>query len=203
MNAIKNLVFDFGGVIVNLNRNRCIGAFAEIGVDVHEQLTNNYLHKDMFMGLELGQMTAAEFRDAIRLLTPNKLTNRQIDDAWILMLDGAPDYKLEALLELRRTYNVFLLSNTNEIHWHWSEQHIFSYEGHSLPDFFHRIYLSYELHLLKPHAGIFEHVVADAGIRPEESLFIDDALPNCRTAGELGFRTYTPAAREDWRHLFI
>lgn len=202
MEGIKNLVIDFGGVIINLTRNRCIDAFAELGIDVHEQLSNNYLHKDMFMAIELGQMTPSEFRDAIRLLTSRKVTNKQIDDAWILMLDDVPTYKLDLLLELKKKYNTLLLSNTNELHWVWSEKNIFSYKGHKAADFFNRVYLSYELHMVKPHADIFEYVVKDAGIIPEETLFIDDALPNCQTARSLGFHIYMPEAREDWSHLF-
>ncbi|MDR3142502.1 MAG: HAD family phosphatase [Tannerellaceae bacterium] len=202
MKEIKNLVIDFGGVIINLARNRCIEAFAALGIDVREQLNNNYLHKDMFMAIELGQMTAAEFRDAIRLLTSRKVTNKQIDDAWICMINDVPAYKLDLLLELKKKYNTLLLSNTNEFHWSWSEKNVFSYKGYQAADFFNKIYLSYKLHMVKPHAGIFEYVIKDAGIIPQESLFIDDALPNCRTAESLGFRTYMPGAGEDWRHLF-
>lgn len=202
MEGVKNLVIDFGGVLINLNRARCIEAFAQLGVDVREQLSNNYLHKDMFMAIEMGQMTAAEFRDAIRLLTPRPLTNRQIDDAWYLMLDDVPDYKLDLLLDLKQKYNTLLLSNTNEPHWQWSEKNVFSYKNHQASDFFHKIYLSFELHKVKPNPDIFQYVIEDAGIIPGESLFIDDALPNCQTAQSLGFRTYTPEAREDWSHLF-
>lgn len=202
MDKIKNLVIDFGGVIINLTRNRCIDAFAQLGVDVHEQLSNNYLHKDMFMAIELGQMDPPEFRDAIRRLAPQKLTNKQIDKAWILMLDDVPDYKLDLLLDLKQRYNTMLLSNTNELHWAWSEKNIFSYKGHQAADFFGRIYLSYELHMLKPHADIFQYVLEDAQILPEETLFIDDALPNCQTAESLGMKTYMPEPREDWSHLF-
>lgn len=202
MKNIKNLIIDFGGVIINLTRNRCIDAFAQLGVDVKERLSNNYLHKDMFMAIELGQMTPSEFRDAIRLLTPQKLTNKQIDDAWILMLDDVPDYKLDLLLDLKDKYNTMLLSNTNELHWVWSEKNIFSYKGHQAADFFRKIYLSYELHMIKPNADIFEYVMNDARILPGETLFIDDALPNCQTAESLGLKTYMPEAREDWSHLF-
>ena len=118
------------------------------------------------------------------------------------MLDDVPDYKLNLLLDLRKHYNTMLLSNTNEIHWEWSERTCFSYKGHHVSDFFNRIYLSYKLHMLKPNADIFEYVLQDAGIKAEETLFIDDAMPNCRTAESLGLHTYTPEPREDWSFLF-
>ena len=186
MEGIKNLVIDFGGVIINLTRNRCIEAFESLGVaNIREQIVNNYQHKDLFMKIELGSITVAEFRDGIRHLTRQPLTDEQIDAAWIAMLDDVPDYKLDLLLDLRKRYNT-----------------CFSYKGHHASDFFNHIYLSYRLHLLKPDAEIFEYVLQDADIRPEETLFIDDAVPNCRTAESLGFHTYTPQPREDWSHLF-
>ena len=170
--------------------------------NIREQIVNNYQQKDLFMKIELGSITTAEFRDGIRRLAQQPLTDEQIDAAWIAMLGDVPDYKLELLLDLRKHYNTMLLSNTNEIHWNWSEKNCFSYKGHHASDFFNHIYLSYRLHLLKPDAEIFEYVLQDANIRPEETLFIDDAVPNCRTAESLGFHTYTPQPREDWSHLF-
>ncbi|WP_293666637.1 HAD family phosphatase [uncultured Parabacteroides sp.] len=203
MEGIKNLIIDFGGVIINLTRNRCIEAFESLGVqNIREQIVNNYQHKDLFMQVELGSITPAEFHDGIRRLSGRSLTDEQIDAAWIAMLDDVPAYKLDLLLDLRKRYNTMLLSNTNEIHWEWSERTCFSYKGHHVSDFFNHIYLSYELHMLKPNADIFEYVLQDAGIKSEETLFIDDAMPNCRTAESLGLHTYTPEPREDWSFLF-
>lgn len=203
MEGIKNIIIDFGGVIVNLARNRCIEAFQNIGVDVRDKLTNNYQHKDLFMQLELGTLTREEFYDGIRQLSTREITNQQIDDAWISMLDDVPDWKLDLLLSQQEDYNIMLLSNTNQIHWLWSEQNIFSYKGHTAGDFFRKIYLSYELHLLKPNIDIFEYVINDAAINPRETLFIDDALVNCKTAESLGIRSYMPEPREDWSFLFL
>ena len=93
MEGIKNLVIDFGGVIINLTRNRCIEAFESLGVaNIREQIVNNYQHKDLFMKIELGSITVAEFREGIRHLTRQPLTDEQIDAAWIAMLDDVPDY---------------------------------------------------------------------------------------------------------------
>lgn len=202
MESIKNVIIDFGGVIINLTRNRCIEAFAQLGVDVHEQLGSIYHHKDLFMQLEKGDISPAEFRDGIRKRSNKILTDQDIDNAWIAMLDDVPEYKLDLLLNLQKKYNTLLLSNTNIIHWQWSEQNIFTYKGHTVNDFFHKIYLSYELHMLKPNAEIFEYVLHDAKISPQETLFIDDALVNCKAAEALGIRTYTPEPREDWSFVF-
>lgn len=203
MEGIKNLIIDLGGVLINLTRNRCIEAFESLGVDnIREQITNNYQHKDLFERLEQGTISVEQFRDDIRRLSGRPLTNGQIDDAWIAMLGDLPEEKLTLLLDLRKRYNTMLLSNTNAIHWEWTRRNLFTYGGHSASDFFNRIYLSYELHMLKPNADIFEYVLKDARILPEETLLIDDAAVNCRGAESLGIKSYTPQPREDWSHLF-
>lgn len=202
MEGIKNLIIDFGGVIINLTRNRCIEAFAQLGVDVHEQLGTLSHHKDLFRHLEIGESSPAQFRDGIRQRSNRLLTDQEIDEAWIAMLDDVPDYKLDLLLRLKKEYKTLLLSNTNSIHWQWAEQNIFTYKRHTVDDFFHQIYLSYELHLEKPDPEIFEYVLNDAGILPEETLLIDDSLVNCKAAEALDMRTYMPEPREDWSFLF-
>lgn len=204
MEGIKNLIIDLGGVIINLTRNRCIEAFEQLGVeDIRENVVNNYQHKDLFMQLELGRITVDEFHEGIRKLSRQPLTDAQIDAAWIAMLGDVPADKLSLLLDLKKKYNTFLLSNTNIIHWEWIKQTFFTTEQWQASDFFHDIYLSYELHMAKPDADIFEYVLSHASIRPEETLLIDDASPNCRTAETIGMRTYTAQPREDWSHLFV
>lgn len=204
MNGIKSLIIDLGGVIIGLTRNRCIDAFEQLGVkNVRENITNNFQHKDLFMQLELGYISVADFHDGIRQLAGKDLTDRQIDDAWIMMLGEVPKEKLELLLELRNCYNTILLSNTNEIHWKWIANNCFNYKNLKVDNFFHKIYLSYELHMLKPNTDIFEHVLNDAHIRSEETLLIDDSLPNCRTAEAMRMRAYNVQPKEDWGNLFL
>ena len=108
-----------------------------------------------------------------------------------------------SLLELRKKYVVYLLSNTNEIHWQWSCLHAFRYKAFRAEDFFEHIYLSYEMKMAKPDADIFQKVLDETGILPNETLFIDDSEANCRTAEALGISTYTPKAHEDWRHAVV
>lgn len=204
MEGIKNLIFDLGGVIINLTRNRCIEAFEQLGVThIRENIVNNYQHKDLFMQLELGRVTADEFREGIRRLTRQPLTDEQINAAWIAMLGDVPAYKLDLLLELRKKYQVVLLSNTNEIHWEWIKETAFTTGRREVSDYFASVYLSYKLHQVKPDADIFEYVLNNSSFRPKETLLIDDAFPNCRTAEELGMRAYTPQPGEDWSHLFV
>lgn len=200
--SIKNLFIDFGGVLVDLDRNQCLNAFQELGITCMEEMLNPYYQKGILMRLEKGEITPSQFHDEFRQLVGKDITDQQIDDAWNSFLLTIPTYKLELLLALRKQYNVFLVSNTNAIHWEYACLNLFSYKWYQITDFFDKTYLSYNLHELKPAKEIFEAVLKDSGANPTESLFIDDSEANCIMAQTLGMRTYMPQAKEDWAHLF-
>ncbi|MDR0976434.1 MAG: riboflavin biosynthesis protein RibF [Prevotellaceae bacterium] len=202
MKEIKNLIIDFGGVLIDLDRKRCIEKFRQIGFDHVEQMLDVCHQQGFFLEHEKGLISDAEFRDRIRDMATRPVTDEQIDEAWNSFLLTIPAYKLRLLLRLKKHYNVILLSNTNGIHWDYSRQHVFNYRGHTVEDFFHHLFVSYEMHLAKPDPAIFRRVIDETGIRPEETLFLDDSPANCRAAESLGIRTYTPSAHEDWSHLF-
>lgn len=200
--GIKNLIIDFGGVLIDLDRQRCIENFKRLGLPDVEVVLDIYHQQDFFQKYEKGLITSAEFRDVIREKIGKPVTDAQIDDAWNSFLVSIPAAKLDLLLNLRKDYVVYLLSNTNEIHWQWSCQHAFPYKTFRVEDYFEHIYLSYEMNMAKPDAEIFQKVLDDTGIIPAETLFIDDSAANCRAAEALGITTYTPKAGEDWSHLF-
>lgn len=200
--GIKNLIIDFGGVLIDLDRQRCIENFKRVGLPDVEVVLDIYHQQDFFQKYEKGLITSAEFRDVIREKIGKPVTDAQIDDAWNSFLVSIPAAKLDLLLNLRKDYVVYLLSNTNEIHWQWSCQHAFPYKTFRVENYFEHIYLSYEMNMAKPDAEIFQKVLDDTGIIPAETLFIDDSAANCRAAEALGITTYTPIAGEDWSHLF-
>lgn len=167
-----------------------------------DELLNVYHQQGIFMQQEKGLVTSAEFRDVIRQMVGKPLTDQQIDDAWNSFLVDIPTYKLDLLLKLREKYVVYLLSNTNDIHWKWSCENVFPYRGFQVEDYFEKIYLSFEMKMVKPDTEIFETVLADANIDPKETFFIDDSEANCLAAQALGISTYTPQANEDWSHIF-
>lgn len=199
---IKNLIIDFGGVLIDLDRERCIENFRKLGMpDVEEMLHDS--HQEGFLLLhEKGLIDAAEFREGIRQRIGKPVSDEAIDEAWNSFLVGIPAYKLDLLLELRQHYVVYLLSNTNDIHWEWSCKNAFPHKGFRVEDYFEQIFLSYRMKMAKPDPEIFERVLAETGIDPAETLFIDDSDANCRTAQALGISTYTPKAHEDWSHIF-
>lgn len=200
--GIKNLIIDFGGVLIDLDRRRCIEHFKKLGFSDVEGVLDLYHQQDFFQKYERGLITSADFRDVIREKVGKPVTDTRIDEAWNSFLVSIPDYKLDLLLRLRKDYVVYLLSNTNDIHWRWSCRYAFPYKTFHVEDYFEHIYLSYEMNMSKPDAEIFRQVLSDTGISPQETLFIDDSESNCLTANELGIPSYTPKAGEDWSHLF-
>lgn len=200
--GIKNLLVDFGGVLINLDRQRCIDNFKKLGLFDADKLLDVYHQQGIFMQQEKGLITSADFRNGIREKIGKIVTDRQIDTVWNSFLVDIPTYKLDLLLKLREKYVVYLLSNTNEIHWRWSCKNAFPYRGFRVEDYFEKIYLSYEMKMVKPDTEIFEAVLADTDIDPRQTFFIDDSEANCETARALGISTYTPEAGEDWGHLF-
>ncbi len=201
MKAIKNLILDYGGVLIALARQRCVDHFKELGLADVENMLGLYGQQDFFCNYEKGLISSAEFRDTIRGRMGHPVSDVEIDEAWTSFLISIPDYKLELLLRLRHQYSLNLLSNTNDIHWQWSCVHAFPYKGYGVEDYFDHIWLSYKMNLAKPDAAIFRRVLDEGGFRAEETFFIDDSAENCRVAESLGISTYTPAPGEDWSHI--
>lgn len=199
---IKNLIIDLGGVLIDLDRPRCLENFRKLGMENVEQMLDVCHQQGFFLQHEKGLIDAAEFRNRIRECIGKPVSDEKIDAAWNSFLLTIPTYKLDFLLELRKHYMVYLLSNTNDIHWDWMCEHSFRYKSFRVEDYFEQMFLSFKMKTAKPEADIFCRLIEETGIIPEESLFIDDSEANCRTAESLGIKTYTPKAREDWRHLF-
>jgi FMN phosphatase YigB (HAD superfamily) len=200
--GIKNIIFDYGNVIVNLNRDRCVSRFESLGLHNIKELIDDSYKQGFFKKNEQGLISSAQFRDHIRELIDRPVSDQEIDDAWNTFLDGIPEYKLAALLELRKKYMVYLLSNTNAIHWDWSCKQFFPYNGFNANNYFEKIYLSFEMKMLKPDKEIFQAVIDDALIEPTQTLFIDDSEANCLVAQSMGFHSYVAKPNEDWTKLF-
>ena len=198
---ITTLIFDFGGVLMNLDINQCIFNFKQLGLNNFEQYLNNFAQSGVFMTLEKGQSPAAEFRNEIRKLSSTSLTDTQIDDAWCSFLLEIPAAKLNMLLELRKKFRVILLSNTNIIHFPDSEKKLFLKTGKKMSDYFDRCYLSYEMKMAKPDKEIFENILASENVHANECLFLDDGIKNTEQAQKLGIQTYLVNESEDLSFL--
>ena len=199
---IRNIVFDLGGVLVDLDFKAAINGLQEAGfANVKEQLMA-FDRGGIFQKFEVGEITADEFRTAIRENSNVTLTDEEVDALWNLMLLEIPREKLELILKLRGKYMVYLLSNTNSIHWDYVCKNAFNYRGFRVEDYFEETFLSYEMHLAKPDKAIFEKMLHDANLLVEETLFIDDSEANCKAAEEVGIHAHHYHIGDDLTEIF-
>lgn len=198
--GIRNVVFDLGGVIVGLDSQRCIDAFLGIGADAIAHYVEHHLTEDLFLGVELGTMTTHEFCDEVRQRTHCTAPDERIVWAWNQLLDPIDAAKVERIASLGRSHRVFLLSNTNEMHWLHCARHLFPEAGAQPDALFEQTFLSYKLQLAKPDAAIFQTVLQRADLAPAETLFIDDNADNCAAAHSLGIHTLHEQSGTDWLH---
>lgn len=186
---IKNLLFDLGGVIMDIKKENCVQAYERLGLRNARLYFGEFSQQGPFMALEEGKITPDEFHAALRPELPAKVTDAEIDKAFCEFLIGIPARRLAALRQLRRRYKVYLLSNTNPIMWDSKIKHEFEKEGHSREDYFDGMVTSFEAKVLKPEKAIFDYAVDKLGINPDETLFLDDSEANLKAASKLGFHT--------------
>lgn len=197
---IKNIVFDFGGVIVDINRENAVKRFEELGITNAEEVLDKYHQKGIFLEVEDGRISAEEFCSKLGIIAKREISFEEAKYGWLGFMVGVPLYRLEYLEELRKKYNLYLLSNTNPFIMSWARSNEFTTLGKPLDDYFDKLYLSYQIGIVKPDQAIFDYMINDASINPEETVFVDDGSANVEMGINLGFKTMQPVNAEDWRY---
>ncbi len=187
--GIKNLLFDQGGVIVDIERDRCLEELRRLGMEAPERFVGLYKQDGPFFALENGDITLDEFHDALRPLMPSGVTNEQMDYAFSSFIVGIPLHRLQALRQLRKRYKTYILSNTNPLMFEGVIARNFAQEGLDVNAYFDGVTVSYLAHSNKPDRKIFDYAIATMGIVPEETLFFDDGQENLDAASRLGFKS--------------
>ena len=199
MQEITTLVFDFGCVLVNLDKQRCIKSFCEIGAENIATYVDECRQEALFHDLEVGNIDVSTFCDEVRRKAPCcKASDEAICEAWNSLLTGIPVRRLRALLQLKDRYRLLLLSNTNPIHWEKSLKDYFTADGKTFDDYFEKAYLSYQMQMLKPDRCIYEALMNDSRTTPEEILFVDDSVANCAAAEQIGITTLHVTNGDEW-----
>ena len=189
--SIKNIVFDLGDVIINIDVPRAAQSFATLSGRETTEVIRLFEEGKVFRQFETGQLDAPGFRSHVRQLLDNSdWEDAEIDTAWNSLLLDLPADRVELLKQLGKKYRLFLLSNTSSIHIEALNKILHQASGVSnLDDLFEKIFLSYEMGIMKPHPDIYQRVLEEAGIRAEETLFLDDNADNIRAASALGIQT--------------
>lgn len=199
---IRNIIFDLGGVLVSLDQRRCIEAMRQVGIDAIANYVEERRTEDFFYEAEIGTITQHGFCEEVRRLTGTTPRDEDIVWAWNQLLGEITSERKQRLWELKQKgFRLFLLSNTNVMHWQYCAEELFPDRFRVVEDYFEKVFLSYQMHLSKPDTDIFTEVLSEAGIEAEETLFIDDANANCQAAESLGIHTYYNKRIDDWLSL--
>lgn len=193
---IQNIIFDLGGVLLNLDMPLCFKKFEALGANMaklmHKEegerkgdtICDGVVANGLMMLYQVGGISTNDFVDKLVEVSKPGTKVEDVIDAWNSCLLDIPQYKLDLLEKLRtQGYHIYMLSNTNDLHWKHIEKTNFPKPA---TEYFDGIYLSHELKMAKPDSCIYEEVLKRIGVPAEECLFIDDAQINCDAAKELG-----------------
>jgi epoxide hydrolase-like predicted phosphatase len=188
---IKNIIFDWGGVITDLHFERTVSAFHKLGFPHFEDSLTHPEILDLYLRLEVGKIDEADFLIALRKYLNKDVADSQILSAWNAILGDLPAERWMLLKEVKQTYRTFLLSNTNSIHISNYFQRLENLYGmYGFDHLFEKVYFSHLLGMKKPDRGIYEFVLQDSHLDPSETLFIDDNRDNIETARQMGIKGY-------------
>ncbi len=199
---IKAIVFDMGGVLVDLDPKACIRAFLDIlGYERIKELIDPYHQKGIYGELEEGAISADEFRAAVLAESRPGCTPQDVDRCMDAMISGMEPYKADLLRELSKKYPLYLLSNNNAIAYDTFHQ-ILRDLGLDPDTIFREEFCSFQMKLLKPDSEFFREAIRRIGLPPEEILFVDDSQTNIEAARSLGIQTVLSPQGADLRKVF-
>lgn len=187
---MKNIIFDLGNVVIDINLNETYKALAALSQDfAWEDGERLFKEKQIWSNYERGHYTDAEFRDLLRQELNITASDDEIDQAFSALLLDIDPRRIELIKRLGQKYNTYVLSNTSSIHIIEVNKILERCTGEKrLEDLFDKLFLSYEMGKAKPHTDIYEAVLAEAGLNPAETLFLDDMLPNLEGAAKVGIQ---------------
>ena len=183
---IKNIIFDWGGVITNLDFEIIDKAFQDLGINNVVKMFSNDKNNSLPLDFEMGKVSPENFRNEIRKLSKKELSDTDIDAAWNSLLRETPTERIKILKKLGKNYRIFLLSNTNIVHANYYNKKLQKDHQTDHSILFEKAYYSHEIGIRKPNVEIFQFVLNEQGLKPEETLFIDDTEMHVDAAAKAG-----------------
>ena len=187
-NSFDAIIFDLGGVIINLDYQLTIEAFKKLGIDNFEEMYTQAKQNNLFNDFETGKISSQHFINSLLPFLPSGTSPNKVVHAWNAMILDFPKKRLELLDQLNSKYRVFLLSNTNDIHLQAVNRSLANSTDRKLDSYFEKVYLSHEVKLRKPHKEIFELVCTEQNLNPETTIFIDDTIGHVNGANSIGLK---------------
>lgn len=197
-NQIDNIIFDFGGVLFNIDYDRPIAAFQELGMNDFEEVYSQSKQNGLFDDLEVGKIGKEEFIQGLKPHFSNEVSDEELLQAWNVILLDIPKERIEKVKELSQGYRTFLLSNTNALHVEEFERIIDESMGLSLfRSAFEKIYYSNNLGIRKPNREIYDYLVDKHQLDRRATLFIDDTIRHVQGARKAGLHAHHFIVGED------
>ena len=206
---VKNIIFDFGGVVIHLQPDEAMRRFEALGITDARQQMSIFGQTGIFGQVEKGEITTDEFCRLLALEAQQKggkfpgadnpsYTYEEAKWAWMGYVKAVPQKNLEALLRLQKQYDLYLLSNLNPFLQQWAESDAFSGDGHGLRHYIPYLYYSFQLRDYKPAPSMFRRMLDAAGLRAEDCVFVDDSPRNIEGCEAVGMRGLLVGKDEDW-----
>jgi FMN phosphatase YigB (HAD superfamily) len=188
MIGIKNIIFDLGGVIMDIDVKQTLNAFSKLGLkNIHEYFGHGFA-ASFFSDHESGKISDEAFLSEIKKLLNTEVSQSDLIDAWNALLLRFPPERIALLKEIKSRYRLFLYSNTNAIHYKkFREIYRDSFHG-ELEELFEKAYFSHDLGHRKPDLGGYERIIRENSLDPKLTLFVDDALMNVEGAIKAGLK---------------
>lgn len=203
MQKIKNIIFDLGGVILNIDKNAVLNNIAKLGFDA-KQIIENQDIRTLLLDFETGRVDTDTFRARMKVLSGMVVTADEVfDRVWCSMLLDFPEDRIETIMCLKREYRIFLLSNTNKLHYDKFTADFLNQYGYSFDSLFDHTYYSFEMGLAKPDSDIFRTVLRETNIVPDETVYVDDSPENTAAAAEFGIKTLTIRPNSGFEELVL
>lgn len=200
--SIEAIIFDLGGVLLNIDYNLTVQAFEELGLENPEKCFSQASQTTIFDDFETGKISAQHFINSLLPYFKKGTSPNKIVQAWNALILDQPKEKIELLLKLKKTYPLYLLSNTNELHIPVVRRKWAEVTHEPMEYFFDKIYFSNEIHLRKPNLEIFQLVCEEQHLNPRKSLFIDDAIQHVEGANKFGLQTIHLTSPDNLYQLF-
>lgn len=192
INEFDSIIFDYGGVIINIRYENTIAAFSQLsGLEASHFYTQHH-QRSLFDDYECGHISSAEFRDGLRSLFNIDGSDQALDEAWNALLLNIPPERIERLKELGKHKRLFLLSNINEIHRVACDRifdETFGADFGGIYSLFEKVYFSYEMGDRKPNPSIFKTVIQQQNLDPKRTIFIEDTRQHIEGAASVGLQT--------------
>ena len=187
----RNIIFDLGGVIINLNIQKTFEKFSQLfNTEINQAIFTDHDTYAFFRQYEVGAIDDTSFRNHIKALSDEPITDQQLDEAWNAMLLDIPQDRIDWIYQVTQEYNCVILSNTNSIHVRHFEEFFNETTPYGYPsDVFQQVFYSHQIGERKPDREAFEHVLDKMGFIPGETVLFDDLPENLEAASALGIKT--------------